>query len=263
MQFCILRALIASIWLIASIIPVSAATQNVSALSSAQTTPAPTMNLAFLLPKAQIQAAQSQGSTLSNSSRIGYDAAIVGTGLLIASNDRGLYRTIQGPNGPSKSEAKAANDVTHLGDLTYVAPTLGLVYLIGGKTNHDIAWKSSIAVLKAGAIGLLLKEAVGRERPGSANPGSAGVFHLGGGSSDNFQSFPSGHTLVAFSVASVWAGEKPHDRYLAYGLASAVGLSRIIGQDHWPSDVFFGALLGFTQGRQALHGNTNLLDFRF
>jgi membrane-associated phospholipid phosphatase len=220
------------------------------------------MNFAYLLPKAESTSTPAQ-SHLNNSSRIGYASAILGTGLLIASDDRGLYRTIVGPNGPSKSESKIAKDVTHLGDLTYVAPTLGLVYLLGSKTNHDIAWKSGVAVLKAGAIGLLLKEAVGRERPGSSNPGSGGDFRLFGGKNDTYQSFPSGHTLVAFSVATVWAGEEPKQRYLAYGLASAVGLSRIIGADHWPSDVFFGALIGFTQGRQALHGNNELLNIKF
>jgi membrane-associated phospholipid phosphatase len=69
-------------------------------------------------------------------------------------------------------------------------------------------------------------------------------------------SFPSGHTIAAFSVATVFA-----DRYrrrpeasgsgprwvpwVAYGLAGLVGFSRITLQAHFPSDVFAGAALGY------------------
>lgn len=61
-------------------------------------------------------------------------------------------------------------------------------------------------------------------------------------------SFPSGHTIAAFSVATVFADRYRRRRWVpwvAYGLASLVGFSRITLQAHFPSDVFMGAALGY------------------
>jgi len=61
-------------------------------------------------------------------------------------------------------------------------------------------------------------------------------------------SFPSGHTISAFSLAAVFADRYPNPRWhrwVAYGLASAVGFSRVSLQSHHPSDVFAGAVLGY------------------
>ena len=43
--------------------------------------------------------------------------------------------------------------------------------------------------------------------------------------------------------------DRPLIGLLAYSGAVAVGLSRINDEKHWPSDVFFGAVLGYTVGR--------------
>ena len=61
-------------------------------------------------------------------------------------------------------------------------------------------------------------------------------------------SFPSGHTISAFSLATVFADRYPNPRWhawAAYGLAAAVGFSRVSLQSHHPSDVFAGAALGY------------------
>ena len=61
-------------------------------------------------------------------------------------------------------------------------------------------------------------------------------------------SFPSGHTIAAFSVAAVFADRYRRHRWVpwvAYGLAGVVGFSRISLQAHFPSDVFMGAVLGY------------------
>jgi PAP2 superfamily len=61
--------------------------------------------------------------------------------------------------------------------------------------------------------------------------------------------FPSGHTIAAFSIATIFAERYRRHRWVpwvVYGLAGLVGFSRITLQDHFPSDVFAGAALGFT-----------------
>lgn len=60
-------------------------------------------------------------------------------------------------------------------------------------------------------------------------------------------SFPSRHTIAAFSVATVFANRYPNHRWLpwlAYGLAATVAFSRLSQQAHFSSDIFANAFLG-------------------
>jgi hypothetical protein len=61
-------------------------------------------------------------------------------------------------------------------------------------------------------------------------------------------SFPSGHGIVAFSLATVIADRYPHPSwipYTSYGLASLVAFSRLPLQAHFSSDAFAAAVLGY------------------
>lgn len=65
-------------------------------------------------------------------------------------------------------------------------------------------------------------------------------------------SFPSGHTIAAFSVATVIARRYGNHRwvpYVAYGSAALVGFSRVSLSSHFVSDVFMGGALGYTISR--------------
>lgn len=60
-------------------------------------------------------------------------------------------------------------------------------------------------------------------------------------------SFPSGHALMSFSVATMFAGRYRQHRwvpYVAYGLAGVLSFSRVTTGAHFPSDVFIGVALG-------------------
>ena len=64
--------------------------------------------------------------------------------------------------------------------------------------------------------------------------------------------FPSGHTIMAFAVATVIAHRYRDHRwapFVAYGAASLVGFSRLTLQAHFPSDVFAGAAFGYVISR--------------
>jgi hypothetical protein len=65
-------------------------------------------------------------------------------------------------------------------------------------------------------------------------------------------SFPSGHMIVATAVATVIARRYRNHRWVpwaAYGLAGAIGFSRVTLRTHFPSDVVLGTILGYTIAR--------------
>jgi membrane-associated phospholipid phosphatase len=65
-------------------------------------------------------------------------------------------------------------------------------------------------------------------------------------------SFPSGHSMAAFSVATIMARQYRNHRwvpYVAYGLASAVGFSRLTLNVHFLSDIFMGGAIGYSMSR--------------
>ncbi len=57
-------------------------------------------------------------------------------------------------------------------------------------------------------------------------------------------SFPSGHTAAAFMVARLIGWLYPGWAVVLFIPAALIGYSRIYLRVHYPSDVFFGALLG-------------------
>ena len=64
-------------------------------------------------------------------------------------------------------------------------------------------------------------------------------------------SFPSGHSMAAFAVASVVAGRYGNHKwvpYAAYGLASLVGFSRLTINVHFLSDIVMGGAIGYSIG---------------
>ena len=93
-----------------------------------------------------------------------------------------------------------------------------------------------------------LKVAFRRKRPVLYTNDAA----AGAGDVDNQRSFPSGHTSVAFAVATsylVMANREhlPHrtrNTILLYGGATGIGALRRAGGSHFPTDVLAGAVLG-------------------
>ena len=96
------------------------------------------------------------------------------------------------------------------------------------------------------AFGALLKVATFRERPTVDH--ARGAFYQTSAGWDS--SFPSGHSVVAWSSAAVLAGEysSPWQQVLVYGLASGVSFSRVLSQQHFPSDALIGSASGWLIG---------------
>jgi membrane-associated phospholipid phosphatase len=119
-----------------------------------------------------------------------------------------------------------------------------LFFLIAGVAYLQRRWVSyamgmGISGLTAGLLAQIVKHLVGRARPELW----LGPTHYAPGSST---SFPSGHTVGAFALAGVliFASRSWTLRIVAFLLALAVGLSRILAFRHWGSDVAASAVLG-------------------
>lgn len=97
----------------------------------------------------------------------------------------------------------------------------------------------------------VLKFSTMRERPTLDN--AKGKFFQTSSATDS--SFPSSHTLVAWSSAAVLASEtySPLLKFGAYTLATGVSLTRVLGQQHFPSDVLVGSAFGWMIGRYIYH----------
>jgi membrane-associated phospholipid phosphatase len=96
-----------------------------------------------------------------------------------------------------------------------------------------------------------LKRIIGRVRPSVDHDttsflGPSELFHHG--FKGYYDSMPSGHTAAAFAMAVVLAYRWPRLKWLWYGLALGVGVSRLLVDAHFPSDVILGACLGTLVG---------------
>jgi membrane-associated phospholipid phosphatase len=129
-------------------------------------------------------------------------------------------------------------------------------YVAGLVRNDSYASQTALlageAVANAEIIALVMKDLDRRMRPSEVGPNgnfSDTWFETKNRSAGGFGSFPSGHSAAAFAVANVFAERYPKHRWVpwvAYGIAGAIGFSRVSGQAHFPSDVFLGAALGFS-----------------
>jgi membrane-associated phospholipid phosphatase len=117
------------------------------------------------------------------------------------------------------------------------------------------------AVADDAILMVVMKAIARRARPTEfpvTGPYNDTFFHSNSSFFGKGTSFPSGHALMAFSVATVFARRYKEHRwvpYLAYAAASAIAFSRITTGAHFPSDVFVGSALGFVIARyDVLHG---------
>ena len=164
-------------------------------------------------------------------------------------------------------------------DVQYIADPGSIVIGVGlygvGRLAHwrqvaDLGLHGTEAVVFSGALTAILKDVAGRSRPYVSSDASPRDFGFGRGLRDGsaYQSFPSGHTTVAFAAASVVTSESQRWSRrsvwfvapVMYGGATLVGLSRMYNNAHWASDVVLGAGIGTFSGIKVVrytHGHTN------
>jgi hypothetical protein len=146
------------------------------------------------------------------------------------------------------------------------APYLAVAPLLvgGGLISGNRKWVKAGGEVAAGffiveGVTQTVKRAFGRERPFQTD--SPDQFFQGG------DSFFSGHTSSAFTIATVISKNFPRQNLnfigidqriplvpvVAYSMAGAVGLQRLYSNVHWASDVYVGALAGYGVGCLVVH----------
>jgi len=156
-------------------------------------------------------------------------------------------------HGDNLRRLRISKDISRLGSLYSTGGVAGVLYLTGRATHNDRLKETGLlgaeALINSAIVVSALKTASQRQRPPEDN--SSGEFFDGG------SSFPSGHAISAWSLATIVAQEYGHHRPLvqvgAYGFATAVSLSRYTGRNHFLSDVLVGSAMGYGIGRYVYH----------
>ena len=148
----------------------------------------------------------------------------------------------------SSGQIRWANNISRIGAAYTLIPLTAGFYGFGVLADDPKAREVGVLGAEAMLDGLIvveiLKPIAGRNRPNSSKePGS---FFDGGAS------FPSGHAIESWALASLVAHEYQHTIVVpiaAYGLAGLVTAARFGARQHYASDLIAGGAMGWFIGR--------------
>lgn len=168
-------------------------------------------------------------------------AGALSLGTVVFANDRDIMDFVQRNKTPTTESILSFGE--HLGGTVGMTSIAAGSYFIGAVMKNGKLKQVGIFTVTAGLATQIVTEAFKksfqRTRPNETeNPND---FFEGG------QSFFSGHSSAAFSLATVIAEvykDKPLVPYIAYGAAALTAFSRVHDNKHWASDVIVGAIAG-------------------
>jgi len=169
-------------------------------------------------------------------------AFLAATGGLIAA-DRHISGTL------SRDHIDVSRHISDIGMYSMTVSVAG-IWLSGLKTGDEHARETGILAAESfgntAALVGVMQLIAGRERPTEGNGNGCFWQHNAFGSS-----FPSAHSSFTWTMASVVAHEypKPWVRWLVYGTATTVSLTRVTGLKHFSSDVAVGGASGYLIGQ--------------
>ncbi len=187
--------------------------------------------------------------------------AIIGLGVAALtaatmSADEALARDLQRPsvqmNSGLKGTANVFNAIGFPGSVVLSASTYFFGLAEHSRPVASLGMHMGEAIVLGGGLAEGLQMSIGRARP-QRDVNDHDDFIFGKGfSSDDFTSFPSAHTTVAFATATAvsrevgrsWPGASKYVTPISYSVATLVGLSRMYKNKHWASDVVASAGLG-------------------
>jgi len=207
-------------------------------------------------------ATQSQSATNVSVRDLGIGAA--GLALLFFA-DKPIGRVFHGYYGPDTRTVAQAFD--KLGEPTGMAVVLGGLGIAALATRDRGTVRTLVhtaaAVAIASGVSETVKYAFGRLRPYADPDRDALDFRPFRGAELGTPSFPSGHTTVAFALATS-LGDASHNRWVQLGLwgvAAGTGWARLQLDQHWVTDIVAGAAVGIMSARFA-EGRLRILGVR-
>lgn len=121
---------------------------------------------------------------------------------------------------------------------------LAYSFLISDKELRNVSLRSFQSFFAAGSITYVIKNIFGRSRPYTEN--GKNNFNFLGAISDDYKSFPSGHSAFAWSVFTPIA--EKYGKFL-YIIPLFISAERIAEDAHWTSDVITGSMIGYFTGK--------------
>jgi hypothetical protein len=174
----------------------------------------------------------------------------VATGVAFATDHHTMTQVVS--NDPSFNQANVTASNVLIGG--FIATPVFL-YGWGHFEKNEHAQEAGILTGEAMLDGLVVEQGMKlmtwRERPNVDN--ANGHFYQSAAGFDS--SFPSSHSLIAWAAASAIASEyhSPWTQIIVYSAATGVSLTRVMGQQHFPSDVLVGAATGWLIGHYVVH----------
>ncbi len=171
------------------------------------------------------------------------------TGVLIASDQHTMNVHFR-----SNALAVSRSDIVSSASLSALAVIPMAMYGLGWMHQNPRLQEGGVLAGEALTDSLILNTALKysfrRERPDVDQSG--GRFFRSGWGAD---SFPSGHAMASWALASTIAHRYPGwlTQLTVYSLATAASLPRITAEKHFPSDVVVGASLGWLIGREVFN----------
>jgi len=154
----------------------------------------------------------------------------------------------------TKNQVNIGNTASRFGSIYTLAPVSAGLYFLGSKRHDDHLRETGLlameALIDAAIADQVLKIATQRERPLEGT--GEGRFWQGSGRPWNAgSSFPSGHEIETWTLASVIAHEYPRPRIIPiamYTYALGIGAARFVARAHFASDIVAGAAMGWFIG---------------
>ena len=194
-------------------------------------------------------------------------ALAAATAFLIAADEdiRGGFKSYSDGHGWVGDVSPVVTQMGSLGAAATAGIFFGAGLIFKDERARDTGYLAACAMAQSFLVEQALKGLTGRQRPDVADgadhwSGPTGFFKRYDPDYDGlYDSFPSGHTATAFSVATVVALQyrnRPWVPILAYTIAAGVGLTRVTMDRHWMSDVFVGAVVGHFVARLVVRSHT-------
>lgn len=169
---------------------------------------------------------------------------------LFIRTDRRIFEFIHDKTPRTRVLGRAMEGITELGDDETVLGLTLLLVAFGDEHQFETGKLMTVAFSGTGITIFLLKQAVRRIRPLEEKAGLS-------------SSFPSGHTGIAFTTATVLSNQYPRLKIPLYLGATLVGISRIYLGRHYPSDVLVGAAIGTLTATKVVRHKEFFLKWQF